>query len=74
MVKPNLWIGTQPNPDDRLKIFVSIRDRDRFDTLPAGPSSAKIRVTDLNTGKRYTIRRGPCGLGCYCAAELAHGR
>ena len=63
-----LWIGTQPNPEDRLQIVVSQAD---IDIIPARGSRGTARVTDLLTGKLLTIRRASCGLPhCLCALEL----
>lgn len=63
-----LWIGTQPNPDDRLQIVVSQAD---LDLIPARGTRGTVRVTDMLTGKLLTIRRASCGLPrCLCALEL----
>lgn len=69
-MKPNLWVGTQSNPDDRLKLCVSDTDRAKYDALPHGASEESVTLTDIPTGKTYRIRRASCGLGCFCAAEL----
>jgi hypothetical protein len=63
-----LWIGNEPNPDDRLKIDVSSKDSARIP--PAGKLDAEVTVTDLRTNRRITVRRASCGLDCACALEL----
>ena len=60
-----LWIGTQPEPDDRLQIEVE-EDIDVHDLS----DDQVVTVTDLRTGIDYDIRRADCGAGCRCALEL----
>lgn len=66
---PNLWVGTQPDPNDRLQLKVSAEDLARVRSLPKGASSATVTVTDLHSEKRYALRRADCGLVCFCALE-----
>lgn len=66
----NVWIGTEPRPEDRLRLLVSTSDRNIIDSLPSGKSDRTATVTDLHTGQEYTVRRAPCGLNCYCALEI----
>lgn len=63
-----LWIGTQPNPDDRLQIDVTEPDHIRVKQLVE--IGEKVTVTDLRTGRRVTVARASCGLDCACALEL----
>ena len=65
----NVWVGNEGNADDRLKLAVSARDRERIDALPKS-TRVHVRVKDLNTGKRYTLRRAKCGLQCMCALAV----
>ena len=61
-------------PDDlgnrRLRLRISEEDDRRFDLLPPRSGDHACVVTDLLTGTSYWVRRAPCGLGCYCAAEV----
>jgi hypothetical protein len=69
-MKYNLWIGNQPNPDERLRVRVSAADERAVDAT-RGRLGARVTVTDLNTGLRYVIRRASCGLpNCACAVAL----
>jgi hypothetical protein len=62
-----LWIGTQPEPADRLQIVVSQAD---LDLIPARGGFGTARVTDLLTGRFLTLERVSCGLpNCRCALE-----
>ena len=64
-----IWIGNQPNPDDRLKIEVSDSDAAR---LPLREPTGRVIVTvrDVNTGKQYRLRSAACGAECRCALEI----
>lgn len=62
-----LYIGTQPNPEDRFILDVSSKDAEKIH----GPKPFFARVTDQTTGKKYWLRDADCGLGCRCALELA---
>jgi hypothetical protein len=64
-----LWIGNQPNPDDRAQIVVSQAD---YVLIPSRGSRGAATVTDQLTGKVLRIRRASCGLPhCMCALEFA---
>lgn len=67
----DVWVGNEPNPDDRLKLRVSDHDRARIDLLPHGLGPERVQITDLLTGKQYTLRRANCGLGCCCALAVS---
>jgi hypothetical protein len=63
-----LWIGNQPNPDDRLQIAVSRAD---YDLIPSRGSRGSATITNQLTGNVLRIRRASCGLPhCMCALEL----
>ena len=66
-----LYIGTQPEPEDRLKIEVSPEEYAQIP--PRGSRSNKaVQVIDQTTGSTYYVRRASCGLpNCRCALELA---
>jgi hypothetical protein len=70
MKNPNLWIGKQPDPNDRLQLEVPSEDLARVRSLPKGASRTTVTVTDLQSNKRYVLRRAACGLVCFCALEL----
>lgn len=70
LLKTNVWVGIEPNPDDRLQLCLCASDRDKIDALPFEPSDEVACVRDLRTGKRYVLRRAACGLHCYCALEV----
>lgn len=67
--KVNIWIGNQPNPDDRLRLSLSKADRERANRIPRD-STETVTVYDIRTGKYYEITRADCGLGCRCAMGL----
>lgn len=68
---PNLWVGTQHDPADRLKLKVSPADFRAVRALPAGLTFTSVTVTDLVSGREYKLQRASCGLpGCNCAVEL----
>jgi len=71
MIPPNLFCyrGRRGSDPHAVKLTVSQADRSRFDALPHGPSSQSALVTDLNTGRRWRVRRADCGCRCYCAAQ-----
>jgi hypothetical protein len=66
-----IFIGNQPDPEDRLKLRIS--DADYAKIPPRGSRSTKIvKVTDLRTKQSFFVRRASCGLAkCWCALELA---
>lgn len=63
-----LWIGTQPNPNDRLIVEVSEQDYQRI--AAAKGTSAAISFYDALTGTPYTVRYADCGASCKCALQL----
>lgn len=63
-----IWIGTEPNPNDRLIITISEADAQKV--LPEFIDGI-VEVTDVTTDKQYRVQRADCGLGCRCALELA---
>jgi hypothetical protein len=63
---PKLWIGNQPEPDDRTIIEVSSSDLDRIGNLDRNGKDS-VRVKDLLTKKPVTLTRISCGLDCKCA-------
>jgi hypothetical protein len=66
MTTKTLWIGTNPDPDDRLQIQVNEADYEAVDDRSDEP----FTVTDQRTGRVLTVARGDCGLGCRCALVL----
>lgn len=66
-----LWIGNDPDPEDRQQIVVSQADAARIPPR-GGPSRKVTKVTDLLTGRSMKLRRASCGLpNCYCAVVEA---
>lgn len=67
-----LWVNNHANPDDCVIVTVSLEDwlaacRTR------GKLGARVKVTDILTGRRYVLRRSECGLpGCDCALRIAN--
>ena len=61
------WIGTEPDPEQRLQILVSESDARK---QPPRGSTRIFVVTDLLTGKYLALQRADCGLGCQCALVL----
>lgn len=68
-----LYIGNQPEPQDRRVIRVSQSDDEkcaRGGALFSGGEST-VEVTDLITMHKLTLRRASCGLpNCNCALEI----
>lgn len=69
-MQPNLFCFA-PDGDNphEINLHVSEQDRLAFNALPRGGSGQAVTVTDQITLGLYRVRRAPCGLGCYCAAE-----
>ena len=64
-----LWIGNEPNPDDRVIIEV---DEDEYrEKYPPRDSDEVFELTDTETGAIHRLQRIPCGLGCRCALGFA---
>lgn len=53
--------------DARLHMHISEADWQRFTELDLDPSQT-CEVTDLDTGKTWTVRRASCTLDCACDA------
>ena len=69
METTTIYIGTQPEPEDRLKIEVERDDYER--NCPPRGRQGRGWLTDVRTGVRYHVRRASCGLPrCLCALEL----
>jgi hypothetical protein len=67
-------------PDDyssgewkQLELDISDEDYKAFKTL-RGRTKKTVLVHDRITDKTYRVRRGPCGLGCYCGAVVVTTR
>lgn len=67
-----LWIGTQPEPDDRLKIRVSKAADAEASSLRGDRTGRKVLVKDLDSGKEYVVQAADCGADCRCALQLAN--
>lgn len=65
-----LWIGNEPNPDDRLQIDVSPEDYAKIPPRGRERVGVKVTVTDLRTERRLTIVGAECGCASPCALEL----
>jgi hypothetical protein len=65
-----LWIGNEPDPDDRLQIDVDEADERKVPPRGKPADGEETEVLDHRTGRRLVIRRASCGLDCYCALEL----
>jgi hypothetical protein len=69
METTTIYIGTQREPEDRLKIEVERSDYEQ--NCPGRGTRGRGWLTDVKTGKRYHVRRASCGLPrCLCALEL----
>lgn len=63
-----LFIGTEPEPLDRLIVEVSEFDYERISN--AKGTSRIVKFTDALTGTAYRVRFTDCGASCKCALEL----
>lgn len=73
-MKPNLYCHNTPpdwNDPHAVKLRISAKKKCEFDTMPRGVEHAKrgIVAFDQISQKWYAIRRFPCSLDCYCAAQ-----
>ena len=62
--------------DTTVVLWLNRAERDAFDALPPGPSTAHTVVYDRERSEHYVVLRANCGLGCYCAAKgymVLHG-
>lgn len=66
-----LWIGTDPEPDDRSQITISLADYDATERLDRCDHEG-VEVFDYRTNKYVTIRWASCGLSCRCAMEFVN--
>lgn len=63
-----IYIGTQPDPEDRLSFPISRQD---YLALPPRNSTDEETITNLDTGEQLRVRRASCGLdNCNCALEI----
>lgn len=65
-----LWIGTEPEPNDRLIVELSEVDYQRV--ASAKGTERVVSFSDALTGTRYSVRYADCGASCRCALELVH--
>ena len=65
-----LYIGTQPEPEDRTQIQISDEDMQAVQAV-RGIEGARIIVRDLESGHDQYIKTADCGCSCYCAVEFA---
>jgi hypothetical protein len=66
-----LWVNNHPRSEDCLILTVSVEDWMKASSS-IGKLGAEAKVTDLNTGRRFVLRRSECGLpGCVCALRIA---
>lgn len=63
-----LWIGTEPEPNDRLIVEVSEEDYERI--AAAKGTEHVVSFTDALTGTKYFVQYADCGASCRCALEL----
>lgn len=76
-MKPTPFDNSEPQSDGfnftpqfgngRVQMRISAED---CATLPWRGIGYRGTVTDLDTGKQYRVYGRPCGLGCYCDAEI----
>jgi hypothetical protein len=64
-----VYIGNEPEPEDRFQIEVDQADY-AINCPPRGKRGTGW-LKDVKTGKRYQVRRASCGLPrCLCALVL----
>jgi hypothetical protein len=54
---------------ERVALRISVEDTEDYAKRSRGPGVKGI-ITDLDTGKRYTLIGRSCGESCYCDAEI----
>ncbi len=59
-----------PETGKTFMLLISDADRDEFDALPPGATDQTVKVEDQITETWHEVRRGRCGLGCFCGAEF----
>lgn len=63
-----LYIGTEPEPNDRL--IVEVTEEDYLRIAQAKGTPAIVKFEDALTQTQYRVRYADCGLRCRCALEL----
>jgi hypothetical protein len=63
-----LWIGTEPEPNDRLIVEVTEEDYQRI--AAAKGTDQVVSFNDALTTTFYQVRYVDCGASCRCALEL----
>jgi hypothetical protein len=63
-----IWVGTDPEPNDRLILEVSEVDYQRI--AAAKGTDMVISFADSLTHYPYHVRYADCGANCRCALEL----
>ncbi len=63
-----LWIGTQPDPDNKFIAEVSEADYQRI--AAAKGTNQVIAFTDALTLTPYRVQYTDCGADCHCALKL----
>lgn len=63
-----IWIGTHPDPNDRLIVEVSEADYRRI--AEAKGTDDVVAFADALTGTKYRVRYASCGASCRCALVL----
>jgi len=62
-----LYIGTEYNPEDRIKIDVT---EDDYNRIHSASKPFTVMVTDVKTGHLLYISDEDFGLGCRCALRF----
>ena len=65
-----LYVGNQPDPEDRTKIEVSEEDFDAVCRLITSRKPFRIGVLNHITGQHVLLADEDCGLGCRCALKF----
>ena len=60
----------QRHDEDRLALEITSSNRQLFAVLPEGKSDVIAIIKDEQTGLSVGVRRSPCGISCYCGAEI----
>jgi hypothetical protein len=64
------YIGTQPEPEKRMRIHVDAEDARRIRELPRN-AAARVEVVNRDNGEILKLRRASCGAPrCLCALEV----
>lgn len=63
-------LSTRGSHRERVRLFVSRDDLDRFHRLRQS-SNSRVIVTDVPSGKRFLVRRAACSIPtCFCAGAI----